>query len=464
MGAIGYPRPGGTFGSQTRKWSVLQVNTNDVGGGAATCAWNLLRGYQEAGLSSWLAVGRKSTSHDRVVEIPGARAWPPYARIPWALYGRTQRLDGIPGMAWFRESLHTLASGDALVDRWLGRESFDFPPSHRVLQLVPQRVDLVHCHNLHGGYFDLRALVSLSQKVPVVTTLHDAWLLTGHCAHPIDCQRWRAGCGECPDLKRYPDLYRDGTAANWQRKRAIYAQSQLYLATPSRWLSEIVQQSILRDCSLRVIPNGIDLEHFAPGNRAEARKGLDLPLDGQIVLYVGSSQRKTTGCYKDPETLRRAFAFICSQIDREVTLVCVGQTPEPLRSGQPNIRYAGTEQDHARMLLYYQAADVYLHAARAENYPYVVLEAMACGLPVVATAVGGIPEQVEHGVTGFTASRGDAEGLAGYAVRLLGDEPLRQGMGEEAYRVASERFCFKHQVDAYLDWFAELRDRYRGLE
>src|SRR4029079_4578923 len=86
----------------------------------------------------------------------------------------------------------------------LGLEDFDYPNSVELLRFLPQKPDLLHCHNLHGNYFDLRALAGLSRQIPTVLTLHDAWLLSGHCAHSFECERWTIGCGECPDLTIYP--------------------------------------------------------------------------------------------------------------------------------------------------------------------------------------------------------------------------------------------------------------------
>ena len=77
----------------------------------------------------------------------------------------------------------------------LGHENFNFPETRYVLGRAPAPIDLMHCHNLHGGYFDLRRLRSLSRRLPVVVTLHDAWLLSGHCAHSFTCERWKCGCG-----------------------------------------------------------------------------------------------------------------------------------------------------------------------------------------------------------------------------------------------------------------------------
>ena len=96
----------------------------------------------------------------------------------------------------------------------LGREDFDFLYSKHLLELTGSRPDLVHCQNLHGGYFDLRVLAEISHQVPLFLTLHDCWSFTGHCAHSFDCERWQTGCGSCPYLSNPPAvraIARDGT-------------------------------------------------------------------------------------------------------------------------------------------------------------------------------------------------------------------------------------------------------------
>src|SRR5262249_33071397 len=127
------------------------------------------------------------------------------------------------------------------LDAVLGLEDFNYPATRALFRTPPDRPDIIHCHNLHGSYFDLQLLPPLSQAFPVVLTLHDAWLLSGHCALSFDCNRWQTGCGECPDLSIYPAIKRDSTAYNWRRKRDILARSRLYVATPSRWLMDRVK-------------------------------------------------------------------------------------------------------------------------------------------------------------------------------------------------------------------------------
>ena len=114
------------------------------------------------------------------------------------------------------------------------------------------------------------------------------------------------------------------------------------------------------------------------------------------------------------------------------------------------------QKDPKVVARYYQVADVYIHAARADTFPNTVLEALACGTPVVATAVGGIPEQVEDGVTGFLMPPGDAEAMAEAIITLLTDDALRMRLGRNAAEDAQRRFTLNRQVEAYLGWYEEL--------
>jgi glycosyltransferase involved in cell wall biosynthesis len=138
------------------------------------------------------------------------------------------------------------------------------------------------------------------------------------------------------------------------------------------------------------------------------------------------------------------------------------------------VRFVSYQKDPKAVARYYQAADLYLHAAKADNFPNTVLEALACGKPVVATAVGGIPEQLKglqslgcrmpalnryemNEATGVLVPPGDAGGMAASIEQLLNDKSLCRCMGENATRDAQERFDLHRQVNDYLEWYEQLR-------
>lgn len=353
--------------------------------------------------------------------------------------------------------MHCFGDVERLWEVMQGHEDFDFPGTRQIPNLVGEPLDILHCHNLHGGYFDLSALPWLSGQLPVVLTLHDAWLLSGHCAHSFDCERWREGCGQCPDLSIYPAILRDATAFNWQRKKTIFGSSRFFLATPSHWLMQKVNDSMLCPAVVesRVIPNGVDLSVFHPANKRQAREQLGIPPNVKVVLFAGYGIRRNS--WKDYPMLRTAISILVERtLEQPLHFIGLGDSGPAEQIEKTSIRFVPYQHDASRVANYYQAADVYLHASRADTFPSTVLEAMACGTPVVATAVGGIPEQIEHGETGFLVAAGDSEDMARRARQVLEDGVLSMKLGTQAAESARLRFDLRRGADAYLEWFGEI--------
>jgi glycosyltransferase involved in cell wall biosynthesis len=449
-------RPALTEGAQTPP-SILQVSTYDTIGGAERVAWNLFRAYRARGIESWLAVGHKLGGDPHVLEVPNRDA-----RGGWARLGQRvgSSLDGgFPGTATVARIAAALGEPGSALDAFRGREDFRFPGTWRLLSLTPRRPNVLHCHNLHGRYFDVRALPWLSAQVPVVLTLHDAWLLSGHCAHSLECERWRIGCGHCPDLALDPPVRRDATAFNWKRKREIFERSRLYIATPSAWLMHKVRDSMLAGSLIesRVIPNGIDLDVFHPSERSSARTALGIPVEARVILFAATDLRRNP--WKDYETIREAVARTSARLTgQSLILLAIGEADAAPHEhvGSAELRFLPQQSDTRAVARWYQAADVYAHAARADTFPNTVLEALACGTPVVATAVGGIPEQIEDGRTGFLVPAEDPEALAERLTQLLSNDALRQRVAACSVEAARGRFDLRRQVDAYLDWYSEM--------
>ncbi len=434
------------------KPNILLVSTSDRAGGAEQMALSLLDGYLEQGCRAALAAGAKSSRNPNVYEIPKNRWWNSFGRMTQALIAR--KIHVLPQIMFQLSRLGDLPNE---FDRRRGREPFHYPGTHRLLELASFQPQIVHAHNLHRDYFDLRFLPELSARVPLVLTLHDAWLLSGHCAHSFACERWRTGCGECPDLTIPPAIARDATAFNWQRKRELYARSRFYVAAPSHWLLKKIEQSIVAPAVIesRVIPNGIDLEVFRPGDCAAARSRLGLPQDADILLFTALNIRGNV--WKDYPTLRGAIERLAERrLARPLVFLAVGEEAPNEKIGNAEIHFVPFVDDNRRLVEFYQAADLYLHAARADTFPTSILEALACETAVVATAVGGIPEQIIDHETGWLTRPGDAEAMAAAVARLLEDPARRRAMSVRAGAEARRQFDRGRMIEDYLSWFDEI--------
>jgi glycosyltransferase involved in cell wall biosynthesis len=262
-------------------------------------------------------------------------------------------------------------------------------------------------------------------------------------------------------------------AYNWRRKKRIFASSKIYVSTPCRWLLEELQQSILAPgiVESRLIPYGIDLSRFHPIDHRAARSELNIPEGTRVLLFTANGVRRNP--FKDYRTVRDAIVRVSERLqDQDVLFIAPGDNAPAEEIGRAQVRFVPYEADTAVVAKYFQAADLYVHAARADTFPNAILEALCCGTPVVATAVGGISEQIKGlreaftdvkwnafdigEATGILVQAGDSPAMAVAVERLLIDENFRWTMAQNAANDARQRFDLKREAMEYLNWYEKL--------
>ena len=437
---------------------VCQVNTQNGDGGAAGICRSLNQEFLHRGLASYMLVGKQKEAdastflidHDSYRSAWG-RCWMTAAKKVSAFSGK------IRGAQRFGEQIFPyIADFRRWRDYQQGREDFNFPGTENILQMIPGRPDILHLHNLHGNYFDLRALPDLSKSCTTVLTMHDLWTLTGHCAHPFDCLKWRSGCGECPDLQSPPAAIKDATRHNWERKKSIFAASRLYLAAPSQWVMDKIDNSMVRPAVAlsRLIPNGVDTGTFSAGSMAESRAQLGLPINAKIIMFAANGISNSR--FRDFKMMREVVRRLSHRMQGEKLLfLAIGEAAPSEIKGAEEIRCVPYVKDASLLAKYYRAADAYIHAALADVFPTVVLEALASGTPVVATAVGGIPEQIVNGSTGFLTPAGDVESMTNAVIKIFTDKPLRCLISDNASEYAKLHFSRQRMINEYLSFYED---------
>ncbi len=342
-------------------------------------------------------------------------------------------------------------------DEQIGWESFAYSGVRNLLKRNDFNPEVIQLHNLHGRYFDLRELPKMSRRFPTVITLHDAWMLSGHCAHSFDCERWTSGCGHCPDLTISPGIRRDGTRSNWKRKQRIYQNSRLRVISPSRWLTNRVSRSMLGASALRVetIPNGVDTTIFKREAKEIARRELDLPENSVVIFTLADPSYRNR--WKDFRTLVEA----CAQLregPESIVIMAVGAPEEVRREGRIEWRMKPKILSKESLARHYQAADLYVHSAHIENFPNMILEAMACECVVIGTDVGGISEQIDPNRNGWLSKAGDSVDLARCLKEAIGNQVKRQSMARAGWERVQNEWTLSLQMSRYERFYHEMME------
>ena len=274
---------------------------------------------------------------------------------------------------------------------------------------VDQSFDLVHTHFdlAPGPLAGLRA--AKNAHLPLIVTYHGDWVDT------------------------YGGLFRRlGVTINNKflvDKLLDYAS---HIISPSKTYTERSQFLRLYRDKTVVIPNGTNIQDFwVPDSKDRCREELGLPVDGKIVLFFGF-----LAPYKGPDILLRALPRILAAVpDTRLLFAGRGTMRQDLENLsrklglEKNVLFADYVKDELKSS-YYKSADVFVlpSVMGTECFPLTILESMACGTPVVASEIGGIPDAVINGRSGFLVPPGDGESLATAIVNILNDNEKREDM------------------------------------
>ena len=416
----------------TRHCTVLHVSTSDSGGGAAIAALRLHNALKVHGIASRMVGRHKKSSNDDIIACDGTR----YRRS----FG--ERLEA---KRYAAERKMTSKS----VSRSLMYFSDDRVPGPDRLAACPP-ADVLNLHWV-AHFLDYKKFFArIPRGQPLVWTLHDMAPMTGGCHHAMDCSRFEKSCGACPLLGS--SNARDLTRRIHHRKATALARlapETTRIVAPSQWLAgEARRSSLLGRFNVNVIPNGVDVETFAPRDRRIARDVLGMPQDAHVVLFAADA---VGNHHKGMDLLLEAI----NGVDTGLPLILASMGSNPAVAPKGNMHLGRMENMHL-MSYIYSAADLFVLPTRAEALGNVLLEAMACGVPCVSFDVGGVPDAVRHQETGLLAPAEDVAVLRSSIVGLLQNDALRIRMGIRSRHVAETEFATHHIAAKYAKIYAEL--------
>lgn len=272
--------------------------------------------------------------------------------------------------------------------------------------------DVVHLHWVNQAMLSLGDIELLVRRCHetgkrLVWTMHDIWAATGVCHLPGNCERWQTGCGYCPLLRR-SDKH-DLSAKTYERKRQAYAQGDIHFVACSEYLALTASRSpLLSQHTVTTIPNPLDTDFYSPVDteaKRNLRSRLGLPADKRLLLFVAYNVNDENKGFRRVQQAIAHLVFCDASQKNTLAVVPVGKNAtawkDQLACEVVPFDYV---DNTTTMRDLYRACDLLIVASKMENLPNTIAEAKACGLPVVATRVGGIPEMIRHGIDGFLAT------------------------------------------------------------
>lgn len=245
-------------------------------------------------------------------------------------------------------------------------------------------------------------------------------------------------------------------------QRAACWLTDAYVAPAESMAADYARSIGIRQERIRVIYNGVDTSRFVPGSGcgSAVRESFGIGATEFVVGFVGRLDP-----VKDVRGLVTTFSMFLRSRERfagTARLLVIGDGQELLAAQRTaaelgalaRVVFAGSREDVDRCMA---AMDVYLQPSFYEGHSLTLLEAMASGLPVVSTAVGGTPELVASGRNGHLHLPGDYAAMASSLVELQDSPWLRRTIGASARRAVEERFSLTAMVSGYERLYRELR-------
>lgn len=317
-----------------------------------------------------------------------------------------------------------------------------------------RQADIVHLHWVNNGMLGVKDIVSINK--PIVWTVRDMWPFTGGCHYSLECEKYTTGCGACPVLKS--STVNDLSSRRFSAKQAAFGALPIVWAPISPWVADCLQASPIYNPdthSIRQIMNCVNMDNFFPEDKLAARLRLGIPADGRKIILSGAIN--SSNPYKGFSHYQRAVDFLESN-KSNYHFVFFGQVePSALQRFAGRCTSLGYIQDDALLRSAYVAADVFVAPSIQEAFGKTLVEAMACGTPVVCFDATGTGALVEHEVSGYTATSFEPASLA-QGIRYICELSTvnYQIMADTARLLAVKRFSAENVAREYHALYQQI--------
>ena len=380
---------------------IALFNSYDDNGGASIATLGILSSLVKVGLRADLWVLSKTSAKKNVYQVKR-----------FFSKGALSFIDSLPVYFYLRRNRRIFTSA------WINNSIANVANSGNY--------DVINLFWVSGGFFRIESLENIN--IPIIWTLHDMWPLTGGCHYDEGCARYEDQCGKCPLLNSSNTV--DLSNINLKRKISSWGSKKINIIATSSWIGKCAKaSSIFKNSKISIVPNAIDVNKFKPFDKIYAKSEHNLNPLKKYILFSAH------GAMKDA---RKGFIYFLEAIRilsitksfKEYELVILGSGSVSLFSKENiinKVHFINFIDNEPQRVSLYSACDLLIAPSLQENLSNTVMESLSCGTPVVAFNVGGMPDLIQHKLTGYLAEYKDSSDLANGILYCLEDgEWLKQ--------------------------------------
>ena len=299
--------------------------------------------------------------------------------------------------------------------------------------------DVICIHWVSGDYLspkEIEQLLMTGKKVLIFC--HDNCHFTGGCHVRLGCEKYKKGCGACPQLCSFDR--EDISASLAKEKFERYSKYLNYIVvSPSKWMDDNVASSfVFNGKPHHVLHNAIDTDTFRPYDKEVVRRLFDLPTDKKVVLTAFKSNEKI------PYNGAKYLWDIVDALGDDVYIAMFG-VDKISSEHSDKIHNLGFISDRDKLAKLYSSCDVYFTTSLEDSFNQTVAECLACGTSVAAFQNGGISDLIEHKKNGYLAEYKDSEDLINGIKYLIENDKK----GQTRKRIVNN-FSYEHIANEFL--------------
>ncbi|MGD2090361.1 MAG: glycosyltransferase [Candidatus Aminicenantes bacterium] len=420
--------------------NVLIINTFDIKGGAARAAYRLNKGFNRIGINSVMLVKEKQSQDERVRQINPVIE---------------------------DDALKELKIVDAIRKNYIINNrtsisntifSLNYPGYDLTELEIVKKAEVINLHwvNKFQSVESIYSIIKLGK--PIVWTIHDENSFTGGCHYSAGCTLYKVDCKTCPQLADDPyhlPYY------NLKNKIDLLGNKNITIVSPSKWLAKEAKESALfRYSTVVTIPNSIETDLYSPQNKEETKRKLGIGEHTVTILTAISGwQPRRKGFSHFLSAMR-----YCSKNKKfkdfvrknKLLLLCFGTPADEFIGLKIPFKSFGKVDCDKKLCDIYNASDIFVLPSLEDNLPNTMMEAMSCGIPVIAFNAGGMPDMIEDDLTGRLIPCGSDKKFAKAVQDLIFNDGKRSTMGKKSRELIEKKYKLEDQAQKYAELFSRL--------